>query len=41
MNINVKISAAVNNPRVTSRQMRMDMNIHFNRVKRLLEENVR
>lgn len=39
--INVKVSSTVNNPRVKSNQMRFDMNVHFNRVKKLLEENVR
>jgi hypothetical protein len=39
--INVKVSSTVNNPRVKSNQMRLDMNIHFNRVKKLLEDNVR
>lgn len=41
VNINVKTSTGINNPRVRSGQLRIDTNIHLNRVKKLFEENIR
>jgi len=37
-NILIKSSAVVNNPKVKSPQMRIDMNVNLNRVRSLLEE---
>jgi len=39
--INIKTSTGINNPRVRSGQLRIDTNVHLNRVKKLLEENIR
>jgi hypothetical protein len=41
VSINIKTSTGINNRRVTSGQLRIDTNVHLNRVKRLLEENIR
>jgi hypothetical protein len=41
VSINIKTSTGINNRRVTSGQLRIDTNVHLNRVKRLLQENIR
>ena len=41
VNVYLKTSTGINNRRVASGQLRIDTNVHLNRVKRLLEENVR
>jgi hypothetical protein len=37
-NVSITSSAGINNPDVNSNQMRIDMNVHLNKVKRLFEK---